>query len=280
MAQKRKLRNPTPLYKKAYFKTVAQWTAPWRKLPEFVIIGAQKGGTSSLFKYLEPHPELKMSFRKQVHFFDKLHRKGLNHYKSNFPIKAFANNTLSGEATPYYIFHPEVPKRIHQALPDAKLILMVRNPIDRAFSHYNMKVQQGWEDTPTFEEAIEKEEARLQAEYDKMAQNPRYYSKNLRNFSYLARGRYSEQLERWLEYYPIEQFRVYQSEQFFEQPKEVLKDIYDFIGVSEFIPDNLKVHNKRHYEAMSPETRDKLRNYYKPYNEKLYSLIGKQFDWD
>lgn len=280
MAQKRRLRNPTPLWKKVYFKTFAQWTAPWRKLPEFVIIGAQKGGTSSLFKYLEPHPELEMSFRKQVHFFDKLHHKGINYYKSNFPLKAFGKETLSGEATPYYIFHPAVPKRIHQVLPDAKLILLVRNPVDRAFSHYNMKVQQGWEDIPTFEEAMEKEPERLQAEYDKMEQNPRYYSKKLRNFSYLARGRYSEQLERWLEYYPIEQIRVYQSERFFEQPQEVLREIYEFIGVSDFIPDNLKVHNQRHYEAMSPETREKLRQYYQPYNERLYELIGKRFDWD
>ena len=188
---------------------------------------------------------------------------------------------MRGEITPAYaVFPQETVDAVREVVGECRIVFSMRNPIDRAFSHYNMKVQQGWEDIPTFEEAMEKEPERLQAEYDKMEQNPRYYSKKLRNFSYLARGRYSEQLERWLEYYPIEQIRVYQSERFFEQPQEVLREIYEFIGVSDFVPDNLKVHNKRHYEAMSPETREKLRQYYQPYNERLYELTGKRFDWD
>lgn len=280
MTKKRKLRNPTPFWKKTYFNTIAQWTAPWRKLPEFVIIGAQKGGTSSLFKYLEPHPDLLMSYRKQVHFFDKLYHRGVKYYRSNFPIKAFSRGRLTGEATPYYIFHPEVPARIHKVLPNAKLILLVRNPIDRAYSHYNMKVNQGWESIPTFDEAIEKEGERIERELAKMKENPRYYSKDLRNFTYLARGRYAEQLERWLQYYPLEQIRVYQSEQFFEDPMAVLRDIYDFLGIQDFEPQNLKIYNKRHYEPMPPAMRAHLRAYYQPHNERFYELIGKRFDWD
>lgn len=272
-------RNLLQLPAKIHFHTIAKWTARQRVLPDFIIIGAQKGGTSSLFKYLEGHPELGLSYRKQVHFFDKLYHRGENYYRSCFPLRAFNRGKKSGEATPYYIFHPKAAGRIHRMLPNVKLIATLRNPADRAYSHYNMKVNQGWESVPTFEEAIAMEEERLREEWAKTETNDRYYSKKLRDFSYLARGRYAEQLQRYYALFPKENILVLPSELLFEKPQEALGRIYSFLGISEYQPKNLKVYNKRHYEAMLPETREKLTEYYKPLNEELFRLIGERFDW-
>jgi hypothetical protein len=279
MADKR-FPNKTPLYKKLAFKTIRQWTSGWRKLPDFIVIGTQKGGTSSLYRYLETHPDLKLSYRKQLHFFDKFYFKGINWYRACFPISALNRSTITGEATPYYIIHPHAPKRMHQALPNVKLLLVVRNPIDRAYSHYQMKVDQGFEKIGSFEEAIAQEEARTGPELQKMLDDPTYYSRDYRNFSYLARGRYAEQLKRWLEFYPKDQIMVINSEHFFADPMKTLRRVYDFLGISDYKPQNLKVYNQRSYSNMEPATRKKLEAYFKPFNKEFYDLIGETYDWD
>lgn len=272
--------NAASFPKKVWFYTVAQWTAKWRREPDFIVIGVQKGGTSSMYKYLESHPELKLSYRKQLHFFDKNPHRGMNYYMASFPLKSFNGKYKTGEASPYYIYHPHVPKRIKDALPKTKIIAMLRNPIDRAYSHYVMKVDQGWESIPTFEEAIDQEAQRIGPDFQRMVDDPGFYSNDVRNFSYLSRGHYYEQLKRWYDQFDRDQILVLNSEQFFADPMTGLRKVYDFVGISDYKPTDLKVHNKRFYSPMDPETRERLRQYYLPHNEKLYDLLGEQYDWD
>src|SRR2546423_13513556 len=116
-----------------------------RIIPDFLIIGGQKCGTTSLYYYLIEHPNIAPAVRKQMHFFDNRFKKGFGWYKSNFPTifskwyKTFLHKQkfVSGEATPYYLFHPLAASRVHQFLPDVKLIVLLRNPVNRAYSHYN-----------------------------------------------------------------------------------------------------------------------------------------------
>jgi hypothetical protein len=279
MASKR-YPNAAPFWKKFLFKTYFQWTARQRRLPDFIVIGVQKSGTSSLYRYLETHPGLKLSYRKQLHFFDKQYHEGIRWYRACFPLKRGNESYKTGEATPYYIFHPHVPGRIKKHLPDTKFIAMFRNPIDRAYSHYQMKVWQGWEDAPTFEEAIDREEERIGEESKKIQADPNYYSKAHRNFSYLARGRYAEQLKRWYEHFDKDKILILNSEQFFDDQIRELRKVYDFIGLEDYIPANLKAYNQRPYSPIAPETRERLRAYFKPYNEEFFDLIGETYDWN
>lgn len=138
-------------------------TAPLRLLPNFIIIGAQKGGTSSMFSYLKQHPQLQLPDIKEIHFFDNNYQKGSTWYKSHFPL-IIVKNKLTGEASPYYLFHPHVPQRVIQLCPKVKLIVMLRNPADRAYSHYMMQNKRKIDPLPTFEEAIDAEESRLRDE--------------------------------------------------------------------------------------------------------------------
>ncbi|MCB0704428.1 MAG: sulfotransferase domain-containing protein [Saprospiraceae bacterium] len=278
MASK-KFPNAAPLHKKILFQTVYRWTASWRRKPDFIIIGVQKGGTSSLFRYLEQHPDTKMPYRKQLHFFDRSFNKGLRFYQQAFPLSMFSKGKITGEATPFYVFHPRVAERMHQVLPDVKLILMLRNPIDRAYSHYQMKKDQGWEDAETFEEALGKEKVRLATELAKMEADPNYYSKIYRNFGYLSRGNYAEQLEKWLKYFPKEQILILESEEFFSKPMDSLERVYAFLGMKSFRPPSLKAFNSREYDPLDPALREKLQNHFRPYNEKLAKMLDWPIDW-
>jgi len=174
-------------------------TAKYRRLPDFIIIGTQKGGTSSLFSYLRQHSQLKLSGVKEIHFFDSNYLKGTNWYKSHFPLKWVNFNKKTGEASPYYLFHPHVAKRVYDQCPKAKLIVMLRNPADRAYSHYMMQNKRKLDPLPTFEESIKAEDVRLIEETQKLLNNPGYKSFNHQKFSYLARGKYYSQIKKWLE---------------------------------------------------------------------------------
>ncbi len=272
--------NASTPWEKLSFRIWRKPTASWRPLPDFVIIGVQKGGTSSLFRYLEGHPDLSMAYRKQVHFFDRFWRKGEAWYRACFDMRLSPNAGLVGEATPYYFFHPHAPARMKQLLPEVKLVLMLRNPVDRAYSHYSMKRDQGHEPEADFEKALSLEEQRIGAEWNKMLEQPDYYSLACRQFSYLRRSYYDEQLERWLQHFSRDQFLIVQSERFFEKPVEELERLYDFLNIADYTPKDLRAYNSRQYAPLSPALREKLKVHFAPHNRRLEELSGCSFDWD
>lgn len=252
-------------------------TAPLRALPDFIIIGTQKGGTSSLYAALAGHPRVAPAPRKEVHFFDRHHR-SLLPYRRNFPLRR-RGRPLSGEATPYYLFHPLVPERVRAAVPGVRLISLLRDPVERAYSHHAHETRLGFEELP-FREAVEAEGRRLAGEEERLRRDPSYRSHAHRHHSYLARGVYVDQLLAWRRYFPAEQMLVLGSEALFEDPAGTLQKVLAFLGLEDPPALALPERNKGSYAApLDPALRDRLRDYYRPHNERLYEYLGRDFGW-
>ncbi len=251
-------------------------TSTFRALPNFLILGAQKAGTSSLFSYLDQHADIKMSRAKEVHYFDQNYDKGESWYRSFFPM---GDAGLRGEASPYYLFHPHVPERIKRDLPHAKLIVLLRNPTERALSQYFHAVRKDGE-TLDVKSALESEEERIGAEFEKMLKDENYQSYLVQLRSYKRRGIYLEQLERYWKLFPKEQMLILNSELFFSQPDETLKQVYTFLEI-----DNKPIANLEPQNIGSNRTRveaeiiDYLNTYFAPHNESLFKALGTRFDW-
>lgn len=263
-------------------------TAKFRCLPDFIIIGSQKCGTTSLYDFILKHPGILSAKRKELHFFSSLYDFGIDWYKSNFPLKSekkslqkkLQHKILTGEGTPYYIFHPLAPQRILKHVPDVKLIAILRNPVDRTYSHYNFGVRQNKENL-TFEEAIKIEEKRLTGEREKIINDEKFDGFHFKHHSYLNRSHYADQLETWYRYFPKEQILILNTEELQNDPKKkILNQTFSFLGLPKYNPRKLVNLNMGEYSKMNPETREFLIEYFKPHNEKLYKLIGKNFDWD
>jgi hypothetical protein len=253
-------------------------SAARRPLPGFLIIGAQKAGTTSLHAYLCEHSCVLAPTTKEVHFFDHEFYRGLGWYRAHFR-RSTEPGALSGESTPYYLFHPLVPARVAEALPDCKLLVVLRNPIDRAFSHHNHERALGFE-WLGFEQAIAEEPRRLAGEEERLAGDPRYNSFSHQHHSYLSRGRYAAQLERWLEHFDRDRMLVLSAEKLFADPAGVVRDTQEFLGLGLEAPADLSAKNARSYAPIAPRTRDALRESFAPDNRRLYELVGRDFGWD
>lgn len=260
-------------------KFYRQATSNFRKLPDFIIIGAQKGGTSSLAFYLSQHPDIKFAFNKEVHFFDNNFNRGLTWYKSNFPFKSVNRNTLFGEATPFYLFHPLCAERVKESIPNVKIIVLLRNPIDRAFSHYNMQLKNGHETTISFEEAIQLENSRIGPEFSKLNENRPHNNEIIQRYSYLSRGRYYEQLKLWFNLFNRDQFILLKSEDFFLNPMNALDRITNFLNIESYIPANMEAKNQGSYVGLQDETKNRLIDFYRDDVNKLNELTGVNFNW-
>jgi adenylate kinase family enzyme len=252
-------------------------TAGFRTLPHFIIIGAMKSGTTSLFAAITQHPQIIRCYTKEIHFFNKHYHKGTNWYRAHFPlVKKLAKWCKTGEATPQYIYNELVPKRISQLVPRVKLIAILRNPTERTISHYFHEVRKKREDLPIMK-AFQAEEKRLERvlrEHD--FTNPLYF-----HASYKKRSIYHEQLSRFLGYFPLEQLLVLSSEEFFSQPREIMRQVFSFIGVDE----NFQVSDMRpknvgsNRTEVGPEVYEYLNDYFYSHNRELFKMLGNNFDW-
>ena len=259
--------------------------ATWRGRmdPRVIIIGTQKGGTTSLFHYLQQHPQLVGSYTKEVHYFDggldpsvDTFAVGLPWYRSHFPRSDENEGLLAFEASPLYLYNPLCAERIAAALPDTKLIALLRNPTERAISNYFHETLRGRETLP-IEQALDAEESRLaeaQAAGD-------YKHHNFVHHSYQARGRYLEQLERFEALFPAEQRFVAASEELFSDPATVVRRVLEFIGVDadfEF-PDLRPQHVSGNRTKVEPGVYERLDAYFAPHNRALYEHLGQDFGW-
>src|SRR3954464_5798431 len=189
-------------------------TSGARPLPDFLIIGAQKAGTTALYAYLREHPAIAGPPWKEVSFFDRHHRRGARWYPGNFPNRLYLRGVhartnarpVVGEASPSYVFHPLAPERVAALVPNVRLIALVRNPIDRALSHYHHEVALGREPL-SFEDALAAEDDRMHGQLERMRE-PSYFSHAWWNYTYVSRGLYAEQLERWLEHFTRERLLI------------------------------------------------------------------------
>jgi len=245
-------------------------TAERRQLPDFVIIGTQRGGTTSLYRYLADHPDIGPALRKEVHFFDLNYERGVDWYRAHFPEEG--QYRVVGEASPYYVAHPDVPARLHQLLPHALLILLLRNPIDRALSHHQLMVRRGLEPL-SFWEAVEREPERLR-------ECGGVESPSWRTYSYLARSVYAPQIERWLGLFPATQLLVIKSEDFYRDPATVVTEVQTRLGLTPSQPRRMKAYHLSEYPQMDTALRCRLQDYFAPFNQQLYALLGRDLRWE
>lgn len=251
-------------------------------LPDFIIIGAQKSGTTSLFSYLSQHPQILPSFKKEVHFFDgglnpevDSYQNGINWYRLRFPKKKKSQKVF--EASPFYIFNPLVPKRIFDHIPKVKIIAILRNPTERAISQY-FHSQSGKNESLSISDAFEEEENRLRI----AKESGDYKIKAYREHSYKNRGLYKEQLERFFKYFPKQQILVLNFDELINQPEAELEKTFEFVGVEKkFKVTNLKAKNiSSNRKEVRPDIYDYLNKYFHNHNMELYDLLGKNFGWE
>ena len=256
-------------------------TSPWRPLPDFIIIGAQKGGTSALNAYLKQHIYVRRSMKKEVHYYDRRFHKSVMWYRAHFPLRReIPEGGVTGEASPYYLAHPHVPKRIATVQPDVKMIALLRDPKKRALSHYHMSVRKGRESF-SFDEAIRKEEERIGDDWQRTLEQDGYESVPLRYYSYKLRGHYAEQLKRYLEYFDRNQLLVLPSEWLRDYTNSTLTRICSFLDIPSF-PEQFDARPRgvgTYKRELVPETEAYLTEYFRPLNEELYKLLGEDFGW-
>ena len=268
------------VYKRHFFGL----TSIFRVFPNFIIIGVGRGGTTSLYHYLSQHYCLRKSAYDEIGFFDTNYDLGILWYKSMFPtiftkkrILAKWNHFMTYDVTPFYIYNPKVVQRVFTVIPESKIIAILRNPVDKAYSHYNMGVRSGNEKR-SFEDAI-KTDLDLIDKNKNIPRNDAYFQDVVEK-SYIARGFYAEQLEIWMKNFSREQILIISTEDLAKDTDKTLSTIFHFLGLPDYKIKDLTKKNEVKYPPMREETRKMLVNYFRPYNEKLYSLIGKRFDWD
>jgi Sulfotransferase domain len=258
-----------------------------RVLPDFLIIGAQKSGTSSLFRYLDQHPQVRGSVPKEVHYFDggleadvDTYALGEGWYRAHFPLRAEMGPCLAFEASPLYMLHPLAAERIQALLPRVRLVAILRNPTDRALSHYFHNVRNNalrhFREDLAPGAAMDAEEARLAP----VLAAGDYKSEAFRAYSYKARGRYLEQLQRYLDRFPRENLLVLRAEDLFEDPGALMDRLADFLGLdrahrADFKPANVGANR----EPVDAGVRAALDAYFAPHNRALYEALGQDFGW-
>ena len=263
-------------------------TARLRVLPDYLIVGAQRCGTTSLQQYLVQHPWITSArLAKGVHYFDTNYHRGLDWYRSHFHTAAsqrvreqLRGGTLRvGDASPYYLFHPAGPERIASTLPGVQVVVLLRDPVARAYSHYLHEVRRGFEDL-SFADALAAEPQRLAGEAERLRRDPGYRSRAHQHHSYAARGRYAEQLERLTAVIPPERVLVLESEAFFADPESAYLRTLDFLGVPRWSPPAFTRENANRYPRDVPRgVLDELRAGFAESNARLNAFLGRRLSW-
>jgi hypothetical protein len=244
-----------------------QATGPLRTLPDFLIIGGARCGTISLIHYLSDHPAVAALPSYQTHYFDRHFDRGPNWYRSWFPLKG---GNRAGESTPTYLMDPTVPERVVGLLPDVRLIVLLRDPVERAASHFSLRRGKGAEPEATLAAAVEDEERRLKG-----------IGRNQGTVGmldcYFEQGSYVKGLRRWLDYFDRTSLLILKSEDLFENPTETYNQALDFLGLGPHRPD-FAVHNAARRLTVEDETLKQLRERYKSLNAALETEFGMRFE--
>ena len=260
-------------------------TSPLRMRPDFLIVGAQRCGTTSMFKTLVQHPQVARPYlRKGVHFFDKRFDQGLDWYRGHFPVVAssrlrrLGTRPLTGESSPYYMFHPLAGERIARSLPGVKLVVLLRDPVERAYSGHSHELARGFETEP-FERAIALEPERLAGERERMLAEPGYESWSWQHHAYVTRGQYVEQLRALEQLVGRDRLHVVDSQEFFTRPADVFPQVLRFLGLPDSPGTVYEQHNARSRSPMPAELRSRLEEHFAPYDEQLAAWWGRTPSW-
>lgn len=278
----RRLRNSVGSLQQTTGHALRRMTSGLRAWPDFIILGAQKAGTTSLYRYLTLHPRVVAAHVKEVHFFDLNLGRGPGWYRSNFPYRSALGDgparRLTGEASPYYLFHPHCAARIRDALPDVSLIAILRDPVARALSHYNHNLRNKRENR-SFAQALDEEDGLLEGELRHMQMDPSYESFAVQHYSYKARGRYAEQLDRYFEAFGRDRLLVLRSEDLFADPQGVFELTLAHLGLEPIQLGEFEQRNKGRYRRDEDATLAALREYFAPHNARLATMLGWDAPW-
>lgn len=261
-------------------------TAGLRCWPDTLIAGVQKGGTTPFFRFLAGHPQVLRGLVKEPHYFDRHFARGPAWYRAHFPLRATrarAARRAGGpvrvlDATPDALFDPRAAPRVGRDLPHARSIVLLRDPVDRAYSHYQMMVARELEPL-SFADAVEAEAGRLEGEWELIRDDPDRLSHPLRLHSYLARGRYAEQLARWWAHLPRSSTLVLVSEDARRDPQAAFDRITDHLGIARWRPPSFAPPNARRYAPMDPGLRRELQARFREPNRELEALLGREMGW-
>jgi hypothetical protein len=269
---------------RAVSRTVGRLTNAQRLRPGFLIVGAQRCGTTSMMKTLGRHPSVVPAvFHKGVHYFDVNYDHDLAWYVGHFPTRRSARRVggpaaVTGESSPYYLFHPLAAERIAADLPGVRLIVLLRDPVERAYSAHTHERARGFE-TDEFARALELEPARIAGEAARLRADPRYDSHHWRHNAYVTRGQYIEQLERLESLFGRERLCVVDSQDFFDDPAPVFAAVERFLGLPAATGIAFERHNARPRAPMPAALRARLDAHYRPYDERLAAWWGRTPSW-
>lgn len=245
-------------------------------LPSFLIIGIQRAGTAPLFNILRQHPEVvgptgiheNLSWSRELHFFDDRFERGLNWYRSCFPLRTNqvvgrlkGTAVLAGEATSSYLYEPAVPERVAATLPDARMIALLRHPVERAYWHFESNRRKGLE-TRSFEEALDAEDRGAPDEY-----------------AYVRRGFYADHLERWFAAFPRERFLVLRAEDLAAGPADTYAEVLTFLALRTWTPPRFPPINWMSPAPIDAALRGRLEDRFAEPNARLARLLGGESLW-
>jgi Sulfotransferase domain len=281
-----------PLVKRvAHFgsRTVGLLSARHRMTPAFLIAGGQRCGTTSLHRALAQHPAiLKAVLHKGVHYFDTDYHRGPEWYLAHFPLlrtaRAVERHTglpaLTFESAPYYMYHPLAAERIAADLPAAKIICLLRDPVERAYSQHAHEVARGYEKVTDFARALSMEPRRLAGEEERLRTDPGYHSRPHQHHGYRARGRYVDYLDRLAGELGRDRIHVVDSADFFAEPELVLQEVLDFLELPPMGRIRFEQHNARPRSAPMPQpVREELTEFFAPYDRRLADWWGREPSW-
>ena len=227
------------------------------------------------------------AFEKEVHYFDSRWDGQLDSYRASFPntarmrwVERRHGKALTGEASPYYISHPHIPRRVAQMVPEARLVLLLRNPVDRAISAFqHNKRRTPNEPLDSFADAVDRELELLGDEQQRLIDDEHHPDYEYAWHCYLRRGVYVDQIRWWHEQFPRDQLLILQSERLGERPAEVFDEVRRFIGLDEWSPPEFARLNANTYDDIDPALRQRLVDYFTPHNERLFEYLGERYDW-
>jgi hypothetical protein len=266
-------------------------TADLRLVPDFLVIGAKRGGTTSLWNYLAEHDGVLPLFpraetAKGLYFFDEGWAKGERWYRSHFPTtttRALAARRLgppvvAGEASPYYLYHPLAPQRARSVAPDALIIASLRDPVERAWSHYKERRTNNTDPLP-FPEAIAAEPHRLAGEEARIVADDGYLGVVHRHMSYVDQGRYAPMLERWFDAYGRDRVMVEISEEMYADPQTAVDRVTDRLGLPRHTLRHPEPYNAEPDEGFDPDVRARLTELLAPDIAAVEDLLGRSLPW-
>jgi hypothetical protein len=263
-------------------------TSSARMLPDFLIAGGQRCGTTSMYRALSAHPAvLKPVLHKGVHYFDTGYERNLAWYRGHFPLRITVRRVQERmgvrprvfESAPYYLCHPLAGERIARDLPGVQLIVLLRDPVERAYSAHAHELARGFETEASFERALALEEERLAGEEQKIIENPSYHSHSHQHHAYLDRGRYIDYLERLEKRFGRDRLHVVDSHEFFATPEPVYDDVVSFLGLPHMGRPPFKRHNARERSPLPKGLRARLMDHFEPYDARLADWLGRPPSW-